>query len=269
MVTMSIVPYEAPTVDLATLTLDELRDAAIAENDAVNGFTAGALMHTIRLGEILNVVHDRLDAEGKPWLKWLEAAGITQSAASRSTRLAKYRSSLPAEAFEVRQGVNGRLIDPSINNALLYIADLPKLHPPKRFPEDIQAEARRLRNTGMVYKEIGELLGVSTSALYRWCDPEHEKRVKASQKRSYRNRDKALARRAKQDDERRKLAKVTGGELSLAYAEIRKAVAACDRHATNADAVTYGPVRKAITLLHQAENCIVDAMKAAYSESAA
>jgi len=54
----------------------------------------------------------------------------------------------------------------------------PEPEPVELDPEAKRAEAKRLRSTGMIYREIGQALGVSPMTAHRWCnddpDPDPE-----------------------------------------------------------------------------------------------
>lgn len=55
------------------------------------------------------------------------------------------------------------------------------------------AEAKRLRSEGLIYREIGERLGVSLTVVYRWLNPISAEKRRISD-RAYRERNRAKRR---------------------------------------------------------------------------
>lgn len=244
-------------------TLGELAEIANREHEATLMALGSAIHAAIRCGEAL------LDAyrivPRSEWSAWLgENVSFVRSLAHQYMRLANYKSHLPREVFEPWTRGDGRHFQPSVSRAMKYVAGLPPLAPFHKplVGEEIKREIRRLRRTGLSYKNIGAMLGVSKRTAYVVCNP-----TSAVERNNRRLRAKA-ARRALREQERRKArdnaAKAAGGSLKETYSLIRRAV---DEAQRAFDVATEPEIRAAVnetmTKLHQAEDAISRANLAA------
>src|SRR6188768_415487 len=102
----------SPISDLRGLSVPELTALARNEQDASRDHLVGALGHFVRFGEVLCELRERLGSEG--FALWRSENGVSDSTASHARRLATYQEVLPMEAFEVRRGERGQILDVSI-----------------------------------------------------------------------------------------------------------------------------------------------------------
>lgn len=253
--TIDIAPHDS---DLSTLTLDELASTAVDEYRAASAHLAASLDHFIRLGEVMIVVYGRMQTT-EEWRAWLDHVGIGTTVASQAARLATYKDQLPPEAFLPYRSQKNELRFPTHTSALTYIVGLPPISNRRRRTDPaVVGEAIRLREAGLPYEEIAQLLNVSTTAVRDWCNPEayksrNRRRAKAralAQRQRY-AADRALAEK-REREERDRLAVTTGGELAKAYAVIRAALKHLD--------LNRGP-DDAIRALHRAEEAVVATMR--------
>lgn len=267
--TVELVPYLSPQGDLGSVTLDDLAEAAMLEHGRAELALVGALAHFVRLGEILLEARRRVGQDG--WGAWYrDRLGMETAVVSNVMRLAHYRDQLPSEVFECYRQADGRLANPSLHRALPYLRGLPPVNPRYRLKGDSRTinEVRRLHSTGMNYKEIAALVGVHETTTRRWCDPKGEKeRVKRnSERESIRQREKRAAaaalKKQRKREERDNLASRTGGELSEAYALIRRTTATLDRALGGAmTGDVRGRIELAIRRGHLCEDEIVLALR--------
>lgn len=170
------------------------------------------LDHAIRAGDAL--LQARVQCDDGGWLDWLNAnfAGGVPTAQSYM-RIANYADIVKAAGID------------TITDARAYLRGLSGPHEAqrgrhKKFSEEIVAEARRLRESGVVYAEIGRLLGVSPSTVRAWCDPslgekwrrqvtEHQRRRRARLKEE---------REREHEKEVRRAARRAGHAIAEAYA---------------------------------------------------
>jgi predicted transcriptional regulator len=252
---MSIQVHEETLGDLSTLTLDQLGVLAVHESGEARNHLSAALQHVIKLGEVL------LEARNRPgirWSEWIESIGIDRSRASKAMRLAFYQDALPPVATEPFKDARGTLRDPSPSHALLYIEQLPRLRPgAKGYPAEVRAEAKRLREQGLTLNAVAELLNVSPQIVNIWTNPKAAKQNAAA--RQARNTRMSAANRAlraqTEREERDRLARQTGGDISKAYGLVRRALSAVDAAGCH----------EALSPLHRAEDVLVAQMRTARS----
>lgn len=250
MTSTEIVSYE---LNLTTASLDELSEAASAEYKATQSALVGALERYVKFGNVLLEARGRVpDGE---WLQWCAKVGAPQATVNHAMRVAYYADRLPSEMWDVSGGV-GRKQGNVTHAALAYLRGLPDIHPKGRTGPDpkMVAEARRLLHSGAKVAEVAEMFGVHKSTIRDWMDPQAARasREAKARRKKQRRQVAAAARRQMEREERDRLAKTHGGELSEAYSLIRRALAQIDR-ARAAD--------EAILHLHRAEAAIVAAMR--------
>ena len=250
---------------LDTATMDDLESSLCESMKAGALALSVGLHHFIRAGGILDEVRSRLPFG--EYGEWLTRVGISKGWARRLTRLHHYRSAIPADEFLPRND-GGRMMPPSVSRALRSIADLPDLPkgPEQRVDERDRAAARDMQKNGLSQREIAPLLGVSQTTVARWlATPEDTKRRLAKNAEKDRQRKAAAAalREKEKRDELARLVKATTGDISTAYAEIRKALVALDRAASGAPRDEATSIRRAIDYCTAAESAVVKAMRMA------
>lgn len=261
---------EITTVDnaLSAMSTDELATLARHEYEQAAAQLAGALGHFIRLGEVLHVARLRVMDERGKWIEFLRSVGIEhQYTADRAIRLAVYRNHLPEAAFQVRRDAGGRVVNPSWNNALTYLRGLPAVASKASpgYSDEVRLEAARLRKTGLTYRQVSEALDVGQTTVRFWLDSDYRKRKAEANRRvkAKANREATQLRQLKVREERDALARSTSSDLSTAYGNLRKALAALDRAISGtADLAVAGAARRSMGQMHSAENSLVEAMRA-------
>jgi len=235
---------------VTTPTLDELADTIRTETALMESDLVSAVGHAIAIGGALAAARAQVSAGD--WIRWLgENTTMSRQMAGRCVRLHAYQATIPTEAFEPYVSSDGRTIQPTTTHAFRMLRGMPDTNPkgrPSMYGADVRVEAVRLRNEGWEYRDIGELLGVSSSTAQWWSDPAAATRNAAKSKAKRRQAalaTKALAAQQERDD-RDRLARQQGGDISVAYGLIRKALLAADK-AGCADAVT---------ALHRAEDAV-------------
>jgi transposase len=245
-------------LSLADATIADLTDAARREVEIGRQRLAGALQSFVNLGDIALEVKRRLvPSEFDAWCADLR---FHHGTISQAMRLATYKDQLPAEAFGTWTDARGHTQTASIRRSLTYLRGLPVVGASgkSQVDESVKAEAIRLRADGVREVEVAAMLGVSTSSVYNWCNPEAYERIRAQQRAAHKNRERqrsaqarALAEKQRRE-ERDQLARITGGELGRAYALVRQALAALDRGRVGEAALRH---------LHHAEDAIVAALR--------
>lgn len=246
--------------DLTTMTLDELGEEVMQQRHAAEVSLATALGHFVRIGVVL--LHARERVPDEEWDSWCELHGMSKTSSNRAMRLAYYRDELPPEAWQPSVNRAGRLVNPTATRAEVYLRGLPPVRPKGfRYEQGVVDEARRLKAAGVPQVDICELLGLSAATVSVMVRPgaqaeyarKHRRRY-AARRLTEREAARALAEK-REREERDRLAKATGGELSKSYGLIRQALAALDKVATE-------PSVEATRHLHRAEESVVEAMRA-------
>lgn len=206
------------------------------------------LDHAIRCGEAL-ITARALVPDGQ-WGKWMEAnLEISEVAAGRYMRIAVHRKAL----------LEADRRPTSINGAVNYLRelDVPDLDRRRngRVPHFDVDEARRLRNEGLTYKEIGGLLGVSGVAVGRQLTPGAvRKQVERNSERLSRRRAEERAKEEQRLDEE---VRRVGGAVADAYKLLR----ACEVELSMAMAEAKTPDQRkalasALVFTYRAEDAI-------------
>lgn len=238
--------------DLEGLTLDELADEARRGHEAAMELVASAVQYAIRVGDVLLIARERVERGG--WLAWLEANGLSGGIAYVYMRIAQFRDEIPVE--EMR----------TVTAAYSYLRGraLPATGNRWKYPDEIRQEALRLVDDGMEQQEVAELLGVNSSTITYWVDPEYRKQhQRKSRDRNRRRRAaaKALAEKEKRE-ERDRAAKSAGGALADAYSKLRLHIEALDQAIKDAtDRGTQAILREALDHAYKAEDKIAEALK--------
>jgi predicted transcriptional regulator len=250
--------------------LEELAQAANEAHAEVMMHLHSAIHAAIRAGEAIHDAHLRLGLDGfGPWCE--QNLDCRPSTAGGYERLAVYRDHLPPEIFQPFVGRDGRTRQASVGRALLYIKTmaLPPLHDSLRpryraIPEDTKREMRRLAKIGVGVPQISDMLGVSRPTIYKYLNPDANKRYRERARQQ--NRERAQARRALRDqrirEEKERRAKGVGGNMGEAYSLVRRALQEVERsyrQAASAEIREY--LRTATTHLHRAEDEISKALK--------
>lgn len=232
--------------------LDQLLSQANNEHHRVEEALGGALESAIKSGEALNEIRDRFYNRG--WEAWVrENFEGTPIVASYYMRIAEYRDLV------------GEL--PNITQAMKRLQGMPALRPPgyRGYSEEIREEARTLAGKGISRNEIARILGVSSSTVTNWLDPEALKRHRKKVREQSRQR-REEARRKKEEATRRAIereAKRAGGALAEVYSmahKIEAPLALAAREAT--DPEVKAELDKAVGFQHQMMYNIIRALGA-------
>lgn len=236
--------------DLAVQAKDEYRLAIDA--------ASGAVAHAIACGEVLLEAQAQVP-EGK-WGVWCRAnvSEISDTTITKFCRLAMHKDAITVGEF------------PTIERAMAYLRALgmpPRPSGPRRgtrtFDRD---EARRLHKNGLDYKAIGELLGVSDQTVSLCLNPDRL-RQKIAYNRRY-SRDRTLALKAKEREDRDKAVRLTKGLPAEAYALLRRCALVMDKAVGEAeDKAARAKLVAALGFVHKAEDEIVRALKLDRGES--
>lgn len=224
---------ESPLGELAVTANDETRCA----------FEAGTSMiqHAINAGDALLAA--KAQVPRGEWQDWL-VANFERSVAvaTQCMRIARHK-----QAVIEGQATNFR-------------GALRLLHgqTPSNFDPNMAEEVRDLRTQGLTYGEIAERTGVGKSTVFRWCNPEAEKRRRAKA-----HQQTIAGRRALNRQNRDAAAASAGGSIAEAYSLVRKALQALERAR---EVERHGPevkrhISDAMNRIYNAEDAIVKASK--------
>jgi predicted transcriptional regulator len=149
-------------------TLQELAAAANREHEEGCRAARGALVHWLNAGEALLAAKKRIG--WGEWTDWLVANfDGPPSMAKYYVRIATYRPQIESAGIT------------SVEQARLYVRGLPPItrnHTGQGYGEEYRAQAAALREAGASFREIGRLLGVSSTTVQKWLDPKLEQRQK-------------------------------------------------------------------------------------------
>lgn len=241
---------------LAAPQTDQLRaiaDRANAEHAEALAAVRSALIHAINCGDALLEARP-LVPEGR-WMDWLrDNFDGSQASAQQYMRLAFYKEHIlgAGEALQIK-------------SAYTYLRGLPAIdgrarrgrRPPP--PEEQVSEARRLREAGMTYDAIGEVLAMSGKTIRIWLNPQAGKTQNQAKRREYARR--KAARLALQEKERAALVKKSGGAVAESYSLLRRTAQALDRAAQEAAArEDRAAIVDALQAVHTAEDHLVRAL---------
>lgn len=247
-----IEPPELPTVDLTTMTLDQLGEMADAEHGFVLGSMRTTLAHAIRVGEILIRARELIDPV--EWVAWKRARKFSDRCGNMYTRLATYQDYLAEGPDTIAEA-----------EKYLVSLDLPYARGtgPLDKPAWMKDEAKRLRAEGVSLGDVADQLGVSKSTVQYWSSPEYRAaRAREQKERKARQRAqrKALA-EMQERQERDRLAKGAGGHLGSSYASLRKSLASLDASIPEASPEQRQELQAAMRAMHSAEDRLVAALK--------
>lgn len=214
---MTLVVPDEVTVDLASMTLEQLGERARDGHAAVEAHLGAALARAIATGEVLWEVKKRLGPrEWTPWVTSnLEAFGFGMGPICQYMRIAHWKEELPPDP------------DLTITDAYSSLKGLPRV-PNDRddYTAFVREEARALRSQGKTYREICEAVGHGYGVVYQWCNPkymDHVRRRTTEGKRRRAAERKALAEKEAREELAR-LAKEKGGDLGRLHDLFRKRV---------------------------------------------
>ncbi len=227
-----------------------------SEHEQVYAAALDALTHAILCGEALQKAREAVpDGE---WTRWVDQnLDITDNQAFRYLRIAHYRDVLLSAEHRPQ----------SVRAALDYLREnnMPRLDTSNRrnggrYPTFDVDEARRLHSQGMSFGQIGQLLGISSQAVWLQLAPgARDKRAKSRRRRWELNK---AQRKALVDAERAKAVARVGGSVADAYALLRKCAIALDRAITTTSTTAeVDALRDALAFTHRAEDQIVAALK--------
>lgn len=246
---------EAPQIDsLAALSLAELA----AETNEQYKLGVDALRrsweHGIRTGEALLEARSRHTGNGD-WLKWCEEnLEFGYRDAARFMRWAHYKDQVPvAEPYTQRRE----------REVLHGLPALPRNTWRFVIEEGVRDEAVALWKGGMTKVQIAKKLDISKDSVDRFVRPDAYAKKKMLAARE-RRRKQAAATKALEQKERAESVRRCGGDVSVAYGQLRKAAAAID--AALPEAATpeiRACLRAALSHVHKAEDEIGKAVRGA------
>lgn len=258
MSTTELVRHQGVDIDimdrLDTATFEELAETARVSIELAGQYADSAVRQLVRAGGVLVQIRDRMPGRYKTWLREI---GIDPTWASKVGRLYEYRDAIPATAYETRVDVAGRRLPPSLRSALASIDALPNRQPHRsRLTDEMIRDAKARHRRGESMTSIAVAMGVSREQMRRLLNPavEAERRKRAKANRKIQSEARAALQKQQIREERDRMARATGGELSVAYTLIRKALSALAK--TNMD-----QTRRASEYLVAAESNIVSAMR--------
>ena len=233
--------------------LDELattanREIALAEEAADNWYH-----HALLAGQALYLAWQK--SPFGTWTPWLDTNFQKGRTAARIyMKLWVYRDEIPP-------GTSSRA-------AQQLLAGKPKLLSTNRnacpLPKQTQDEIRRRRAAGDGWNSIASDLGVRRNALKYWFDPEFRKKeiAAATERASAKARARRDQAKALKQLERDEIARNRPGDLSKAYAGIRKQLLVLDAAIANASTEESRRLtRQAMTYAHKCEDAIVAALR--------
>ncbi len=240
------------TVDLASLTLEQLAETASREARLAESSMHTALMHAVRCGEALLLAYERVP-HGQ-WQEWVrENVEVAVVTAGMYMRIAYYKDDIP-------EGMTSWVA------ARNYLSGKPRIHrrgfPPA--PEAIREEARRMRAAGQPFNKIASTLGYSEGAIKYWTDPKYPAK-QAAQKRRQRE-ERARQQRAEEALRRQEQAKAVkrygNQEAEETFISIRRALDASQRALDNSNDVDFKAGMRAVQgHLYKAEEEMLATLK--------
>lgn len=206
--------------------LDQLAERANRAHEAVGEALSSAIEHAISCGEALIEARARFEDGG--WEAWaIQNLRFSVSSAGNYMRLAHYKDKLPPDVSAPYHDSRGNITWPGLHTALTYLRGLPPIRPRGSGPAiaDVERdEIKRLKAEGLKASEIAGMVGRSESSvehiLYGNRQSKAERRRIGAARRERMREQRLWAKREKQ----RQAAMRAGGDLSEAYAALRRAL---------------------------------------------
>lgn len=263
---MTVIDIEIAVMDrLDTATFEELAGFVQQSVGAAEQHARKSIHHLIEAGGALCAMRDRMSGQ---YQTWIAEVGLNRSWATQCQRLYTYRDELPKAAFSEWADEAGRTRQPSLSNAIKTISHLPSITNdgrtiPRKVTPEQRTLAERLLKDRVPRREIARILGVSIATVDNMTltatELKERRRRSGAQRRAKLAAERAL-RLQTERDERDRLARTSGKELSVAYANVRQALVAFDKAASG---VADRPLaQRTLAYLSAAESCIVAAMRA-------
>lgn len=229
-------------------TLAELAATANREHLEASEAAYSSLLHAICAGEAL--LQARKHVDRGDWIDWLgsnfHASHVTASA---YMRFAFYKERLDVQKMSIKEA----------KGSLAFLPDVSR-RGARKYDDDVTAECRHLREKGLTFREIGELVGISDSTVAIRLNPGRAARHRETTRR-WRAQQRA-ARQALHEKTGEAAVKRKGGTTATAYGQVRKALQNLQRaHDETVERDVKAAVKDAMHLLHQAEEAIVKASK--------
>lgn len=221
--------------------------------DAANTWTQNAIV----IGEELEAARRQV-AVGS-WCRWVEDnIQFSRSEVNRFIRLWEYRDVVLSSGAS------------TVMEAAVAVRGLPRTRPQigGRYPIKLTPERRKRvlegRKEGLTWQEIGREFGSTGQVVRLWVDQEYKRawRGRQAEREKVKRQQTRAAKDAIERAERDDLAKRAGGNISSAYAEVRKALQhldLCIRDATETD--VREALRQALSHAHKSEDAIVAALR--------
>jgi transposase len=190
-------------------TLVELARAANREHQSVTAAGQTMVQHAIAAGEALLAARNA--CEEKQWLNWCaDNIKFSYGSVALYMRVARYR--------DVLEGLDGPPVTTLARaKDLLVGVDHGDEHwwNSHKYPPEIRAAAKRLRDDGMSYAAISRTLGVHYGTIKEWFNPDLMKRRRA--KTNKRRAERVKARHEHREREIKTAARKAGGAVAEAY----------------------------------------------------
>lgn len=243
-----------------TRSLERLADVANAEHQQTAGAVRSAIEHAIAAGDALLEAQALIREQGGDWREWVSGnLDFGKEQAARYCRIAFFREEVLASgAIGVKGAIRAlrELEMPNRQHEEQY-------QPHQKIDENICRKITALAKTGLPQREIAEQFGVSQPTVSKWLHPDRKREYERARRRRL-----AAQREALRRQERDRLAKRAGGDISEAYSLIRRAAESLDtagRQEQDEDARK--ALAKAIRLLYRVEDEIVLALGTSNQES--
>lgn len=265
-----------PSQDLSDRTNGQLAEMAVSEYAHLLEHLSGAIQRGIALGEIILEVRSRM--EYQEWSKWLkDTLNIGSTTGTNFARLAKYSDRLPPEIFQPKKGRDGRTIQPSISNAVRYLQSIsmPALGPGgtrRKIDPKIDLEVKRLRDTGMLQREISDLLGISQQMVSLLLQSKEDRTIvnkRSRQLASQRRQERRRLKQFRKMEETAVLAREAGGAISEAYSLIRRLAQKIETAKSQEPEVYLKNIlQRSLLQVYRAEDELSQVLRSSYQEAA-
>ena len=238
---MSLALVETKT-DLSSIDLDEIARLIEQGHSLVLTSLSSSIHHAIRTGELLLEARSRVPfGEWEDWFAH-NTPDVTIEHARTYMRVARHRDLILREAPPSLKAATKLLRRTTVSDV--------------RFDKALRVECRRLKNTGLLNREIALEMGVSKATISRWLDPVAEQRYRAARRGSSR-----AGRLALKAEQRKAAAKAIGGNVAEGYALIRRALDVLERAASETSGDPRSAIRSAMNSLYNAEDQVARAVR--------
>lgn len=204
-------------------TLAELADDANRSHETTIAAMVSAIAYAIQCGETLIAAREIVGKQS--WREWMtDNLCFSYVVAGNYMRLAHYKDLLPPEAMEPYRLADGRMIQPSIARAVLYVKGLPPVHDSSNavigVAPEVAAEVIALsKNKDVSQREIARMLGISRWVVFTILHPGVRQTQAANQRRA---RAREKAREQARERATKRAVRQVGAALAELYANAER-----------------------------------------------